>query len=144
MVNKNRFIPLFYILLLIGGCATAGPKPSRQEMAMAEKQLDLSSADFFFDKTTIIREAAYKILSHLPENEAKGSSVVLPIIPVDIDFSLQRIYSTGSLKGVMVAGVMSAEMGGPASVKRGDEIMELEGLAVNNEKNFNYFTFCYG
>jgi Zn-dependent protease with chaperone function len=136
--------PKVHLLVLIiafsvGGCASTGPSLGRTEVVHGEKQLNRATSDYFFDSMTRIVAAGNKILEHLPNVNAKEAHAALPFLVIDLNFEFQRWYETGSSNGVMVAGILEGFGADTLDVRRGDEILSIDNVAVKSEKDILRF-----
>ena len=119
----------------VTGCASTGPRVSRQEIEEARQALDLKALQFQFRQTLRVNSVGYRLVRHLPPGEAEERAPYIGLLLTPMSAQTAQLYRLPSdLRGVVVVGAVPESPAARAGLAEGDVILAVDGRMVKQPK----------
>ena len=123
------------LLVCAAGCASTGPRVSREEITEARQQLDLKAMEFAFRQTLRVSTVGYHLVRHLPSGDADERAPFLGLLLTPLDAKIARLYNIPSdVRGAVVVGAVPESPAAAADVAMGDVITTVNGAPVRSPR----------
>lgn len=140
--RRNKFcLPPFIFCLIsifLSGCAVVGPYVSEEEIQSAGDELRVKAIKFQIDYLVKVNNIGYSLLTHLPEEERKGSFIFSGLLLSEADRYLKQLYQLSSERGVVVIGLAGGSPAQKSGILAGDFIKSVDGLPARQLSDVAY------